>query len=272
MTLAVSQSDPARRANRFCALFDIVGFKSLKNALGTEGVYTKYERGILPLIQHSAAGSSRVVQTQADEVLVPEFGPQSVGYRVISDTVLFYSNDDSFRSFLNIVMSSFRLIQSGFSGSKAPFRGAIGWGDLRDENPEILVGSAIEDAQEGESSQCWAGCMLTVSCKKFVEEQNYVGTFQQLFSEVQKQHADERKKVVARENAFILVPYDVPTQHNPKDSPVCYSTLATYAVDWTIRMYQGAAEKSFLPSAHLHSQTIQQNTIEFEQWARANNR
>jgi hypothetical protein len=270
--LAISPSDSARQTNRFCALFDIVGFKSLRSALGTDGLYTKYERAILPMIQHSAAGSSKIVQRQADDVFVPEFGPQSVRYRVISDTVLFYSADDTFSSFLNMVMSSFRLVQSGFSGSKAPFRGAIGWGDLRDDNPEILVGSAIEDAQNGESSQCWAGCMLTMSCKKFVEEQEYVGKFQRLFSEVEKQHADEKKKVVAFENAHILVPYDVPTQHNPKDGPVAYSTLPAFVVDWTIRMYQGAAEKSFLPSAHVHSQTIRQNTMEFEQWARANNR
>jgi hypothetical protein len=58
--------------------------------------------------------------------------------------------------------------------------------------------------------------------------------------------------------------YPVPVQYNPKDGPVTYSKLETYAVDWTIRMYDNASEKSFHPSSNEHAQMIARNTQNFE--------
>ena len=82
----------------------------------------------------------------------------------MTSTVIFFTADDSFAAFLSIVHSAFTLLQFGFAGGKAPFRGAIGWGDLIDDPNGILIGSAIEDAYIGESTQAWAGAMLTESC------------------------------------------------------------------------------------------------------------
>jgi hypothetical protein len=145
--------------NCFVAMFDIIGFKALRDRLGTASLYQRYVRGISPMITHAAAGSGKIAEVNGEKMYVPNFTPLSPGFRVFSDTVIFSTSDDSFLSFLSIIHSSFVLLQSGFNGGKAPYRGAIGWGDLINDTSGILIGSAIEDAYVGESSQAWAGCM-----------------------------------------------------------------------------------------------------------------
>ena len=83
---------------------------------------------------------------------------------------------------------------------------------------------------------------------------------------------DDIQKRKAIENARMLVKYNVPTQSNPKDSPATYDVLPTYAIDWTIRMYEEASIKSFDPSNSPHANKIAKNTSIFEKWARNNNR
>lgn len=164
------------------------------------------------------------------------------------------------------------LLQFGFSGGKAPYRGAIGWGDFIDDQHGILLGSAIEDAHAGESCQAWAGAMLTAACREFVDRQNYVENFKAASLRASAAASDVTAKKAAAENAKRLVLYQVPVQHNPKDGPATYGKLETYVLDWTIRMYENATEASFDPSPSRHAQEIAANTKAFEIWARANNR
>lgn len=253
-------------------MFDIIGFKSLREEKGTMGLYQQFSRGILPLIQHSAAGKGKVENVGGTSRYVPDFSGSSISFRIFSDSVLFFTKDDSFASFFQIVHSAHMLLQFGFGGGKAPYRGAIGWGDLIDDSHGILIGSAIEDAYSGESSQAWAGAMLTESCRDFAEKNNYIEQYKSSHFIALREFPSERDQQTIIENMNKLVAYKVPLQRNPKDGPVIYSELQTYAVDWTIRMYEGAAGKSFATTTNSHAQTIAKNTIAFEQWARANNR
>ncbi len=253
-------------------MFDIIGFKALRVKKGSAGLYQQFTRGIAPAIQHSAAGNGKFIQKNGIGMYVPDFSEFSVGFRAISDTVIFFTKDDSFKSFASIVNSSFMLLQHGFGGGKAPFRGAIGWGDFINDPQGILIGSAIEDAYVGESSQAWAGAMLTNSCRDFSVEKGYIESYKSLHMELSQQVTDEREKRTVVENSNRLVEYHVPIQINPKDSPVIYEQVKTYVIDWTIRMYEGASKKSFDPSKDKHAQTIAKNTLVFENWARSNNR
>src|ERR1700722_5550113 len=142
--------------NCFVAMFDILGFKALRKLRGTAGLHQLYARSIAAMIQHAAAGSGTTTQINNETLYVPRFTPYSPQFRAISDTAIFFTADDSFTSFLFIVHSSFCLLQSGFVGSKAPYRGAIGWGDLINDDSGILIGSALEDAYDGEGKQAWA--------------------------------------------------------------------------------------------------------------------
>ena len=256
--------------NCFAALFDIVGFRALRSSIGTTGLYQRYQRGILPMMLHSAAGKSRTEELGDRNVSVPDFTELSVEYRIISDTVIFFTADDSFQSFCNILRSSHALVKSGFA-TKAPYRGAIGWGDLVDDPLGVLLGSAIEDAYAGESMQAWAGVMLTSTCREIVEKNEFAERHRAMFKIAAANIKEEIPREKLLRNSRILVKYNVPTQANPKDGPVSYSDLQTFALDWTIGMYRGAAGKAFMPSENPHAQTIARNTVAFEDWARANN-
>lgn len=258
--------------NCFVAMFDIIGFKALRDKKGTAGLHQQFQRGILPAIQHSAAGRGKTEYVNGVQMYVPDFSQDSIKYRAISDSVIFFTKDDSFDSFFKIVNSAFTLLQFGFNGGKAPYRGAIGWGDLIDDPHGILLGSAIEDAYIGESSQAWAGAMLTQTCCAFTTNNNYFERYRSLHLHIFNMLTDETQKANAVQNAKRLVAYSVPVQCNPKDGPARYGEIQTYAVDWTIRMYEGAAEKSFDPSDSGHANIIATNTIAFEQWTRKNNR
>jgi hypothetical protein len=257
--------------NAFAAMFDIIGFRGLRQREGTTGLYRWFVRGILPGIQHSAAGRGKSGRVKGRSVYMPDFCGLSVQYRHISDSVIFFTRDDSFQSFLNIVHSSCMLLQFGFNGGKAPYRGAIGWGDLI-ATKDILLGTAIEDAYVGESSQAWAGAMLTKACLEFADANNYIHWFKISYALAATQTPDEGERRKISDSGSRLVQYDVPIQINPKDGPVSYSTLRTYALDWTIRMYEGAAAQSFDDSDSSHARRIAANTVAFVKWARTHNR
>lgn len=266
-------ADGQQPINCFVGVFDILGFKALREKRGTDRLYQQFLYGIAPSIRHAAAGQRKIETVNGTQKYVPDFSSASVSYRAISDTVIFFTKDDSFNSFMNLVNSSFMLLQTGFNGMEAPFRGAIGWGDLIDDNLNgILVGSAIEDAEAGEKSQAWAGAMLTARCRDFAKTNNYIERYKSThIQQVANESNNETQKHNALLNAKRLVAYPVPIQSNPKDGPATYSELDTYVVDWTIRMFEDAAEKSFDQSSSAHATTIARNTIAFENWARANN-
>jgi hypothetical protein len=249
-------------------MFDVIGFKALRAQLGTSGLHQRYMRRILPSIEHSTAGRGKTETINGQSLYVPDFTGTTLKYRAISDSVWLLAPDDSFDSFYQLINSSFMLLQFGFSGGRAPFRGAIGWGDLIDNPQGILLGSAIEDSYAGESQQAWAGAMLTASARDVAESRGYIKRFEEIYLEAAAVVNDEISKKDALLNSRRLVLYPVPTQVNPKDGPAQYGTLETYAIDWTVRMYEGASQKSFEESASGHANTIAANTLSFERWAR----
>lgn len=231
-----------------------------------------YQRGILPAVQHSAAGRSKVVEIKGRQVSVPDFHAASLGLRIFSDTVVFYTRDDSFESFLTTVNTSFMLLQFGFAGGKDPFRGAIAHGDFIDDGQFTILGTALEQAYAAEQAQVWAGCMLSGSCLAVAEGRGYLQSFRSTHEELARTIGDVTKRTSALENARRLVKYDVPLQVTNKPGPTQYIEKQAYVIDWTIRMYEGAAVASFDASTNAHARRIAENTKVFEQWARANNR
>lgn len=259
--------DQPHLPNSFVAIFDIIGFKELRAKQGTAGLMQKFERGVLPLIQHSAAGRSKTEEREGQQVSVPDFNEFSVQYRVFSDTVIFWTKDDSFSSFLSIIQTSSQLTASGFGG-KAPYRGAVGYGDLLVQG-EIMVGAGIEDAYIWEQKQAWAGVSLTPKCEEFCTSRDYVAQRGKVHVDAAEVEQDpQRKKNFLRE-ARRLVRYFVPLQSNPKDGPATYAKRESIALDWTSSVYKDAAEQSMSLSSSTHATTIRNETIAFEKWARS---
>lgn len=258
--------------NSFVAMFDFLGFKNLRKERGTEGIHQLYMRGLLPQIQHSAALKGKTIECDGISVYVPDRGPQSIDYKIVSDSIILFANGDGFEQFLKIIAASHNLLCSGFAGHKAPLRGAIGYGDLIYDPNSIWVGSAIEDAYVGESKQVWSGCSLTESCEAFVKEKKYLQQYLKIFDVAGNQKQDDLKKKNIEKAKRRLVEYSIPEQRNPKTGPVEYSQRLGYALDWTLNVYDGAGEKGFVASESNHAKIIIENTKQFESWARSNNR
>jgi len=253
-------------------MFDFLGFKNLRKERGTEGIHQLYMRGLLPQIQHAAALKGKTIKLDGKSVYVPDFGPQSIDYKIVSDSIILFAKGDGFDQFLKIIAASHNLLCSGFAGHKAPLRGAIGYGDLIYDPNSIWVGSAIEDAYVGESKQVWSGCSLTESCEAFVRNEEYIQQYISVFEVARNQEQDDLKRKNIEKAKGRLVEYNIPEQRNPKTGPVEYSQRTGYALDWTLNVYEGAGEKGFSASESNHANIIINNTKQFESWARSNNR
>lgn len=258
--------------NSFVAMFDFLAFEALRKERGTEGIYQLYIRGLLPQIQHAAALKGKTVQRNGQNVYVPDFGPQSIDYRIVSDSIILFANGDSFDHFLRMVAASHNLLCSGFAGHKATLRGAIGYGDLIYDANIIWIGSAIEDAYVGESSQVWSGCSFTPACEVFISNSGYISGYKDFFDIAHNQEEDSLKLKNIEKAKRRIVEYEIPEQYNPKTGPVEYSKRKGYALDWTLNVYEGAGEKAFSNTTNAHANMIIENTKSFEEWARVQNR
>lgn len=257
--------------NCFFAMFDIIGFSNLIKEKGSDGLYQLYSRNIVPMLQHAAMPESIIQQRNGTNISIPDPKSQRVFYRFFSDTIVYYTKDSSLDSFFKIIFTSLELLKSGFNGTKAPFRGAIGYGDIIFDDYGILLGTSVIDAYKGEQGQMWAGCILTESCEAICVEKGYIESFYQLFDNALKGATDERKISDYKKAQKTLVKYKVPRQKKTIDKPIEYFEKEHYVLDWTQKVYVGAAEKSFNQTEIPHQEMIRKSTINFENWARQNN-
>jgi hypothetical protein len=244
----------------YVALFDVLGFKALRGREGTQGIAQLFERSLLAMIQHAAAGRGRTQLVGDENVYVPDWNERSLTYRVISDTVIFLAKSDDFDSFFVIVDAAFKLLQAGFGNGRTPFRGAIGHGDLyiRDE---IVVGSAVEDAYAAESSQLWAGVMLTSAAEQHAQAAGHFDRLNAVYDLAGQQATNEHEQKMVAQNRRRLIRYDVPLKP-PEES------RTAFILDWTLRMYEGAVEKALPVIQDPRAAIIRDNTLAFERWAR----
>lgn len=252
-------------------MFDIIGFTNLLKEKGSDGLYQLYSRNILPMLQHAAMPKSITKEKNGINVSIPDPQSQRVFYTFFSDTIIYYSKDDSSDSFFNIIFTSLELLKSGFNGSKAPYHGAIGHGNIISDQNGILLGTSIIDAYQGEQSQMWAGCILTEACEEFCQQNNYIDSFYQMFDVAIQNELDERKLIEYKKAQKTLVKYVVQKQKKSNDKPIEYFQKEHIVIDWTHKVYEGASEKSFNPSQIPHQEMIRKNTINFENWSRKNN-
>lgn len=250
----------------FIGLYDILGFKSLRNSLGSQRLFNQYTNFINPIIQHSAANGGIVTNNG----YLPKNNPLSIRYKIFSDTVLFLTNDDSFDSFFKITLSSKKLLQFSYGGTKMTFRGAIGYGDFYEYN-DIFLGTAIEDAYISESKQVWSGCMLTKDCVNFITANDYVNIYKRIFDQDLNQTTDPDKIKRLKEARELFLLYDVPIYNNPKTGAATYSKEETYVINWAVNLSipNNNIHTSFNnPGTSSHAKMIINNTQDFFTFAR----
>ena len=235
----------------FVAMFDFLGFKEARRKHGTDGLLKIYKNVMLPFIR-------MVMQS-------------NIQCHIVSDSIILFSDGDTYDDFRAIITVSKKILWSGFAGHKVPLRGAIGYGDLVIDDEAIWMGSAIEDAYQGEQSQVWSGCVLTEAAEKFCIHNGYIARWtQEVAAEALiTSDPDKRKYCHAYEN--VLLSYKIPVQVKNRTAAVKYKTRKGLAINWPIDLADGIAQDHIAPSTNAHATRIKTNTLDFEKCARAFN-
>lgn len=145
---------PDRRNVRYVAMFDILGFKALVRAKRLDEVVALLQRTRVAAAAHAGEFSGESSSYYGGE------GETLVHTRLLSDTIVMWTNDSRKRCFRGIVWASGRLMAESFL-SGIPLRGAISAGPLYvGDDGELLVGEALVTAHELESDQAWAGAAV----------------------------------------------------------------------------------------------------------------
>lgn len=251
----------------FVAMFDILGFKHLRRELGTAELHARYQRGARPQIEHAAAGHSTLGMRNGEEVYLPDRTHSRIGFLAISDSVLFFSPNDDFISFAQIVDASFKLVRYGIA-SRMPFRGAIGWGDLANAGDGILIGTAIEDAYAGEASQAWAGARLTPACEAFVRQAGLLDAWHQHFDALGAAEADPKRRAGLERGRARLIEAPIAVQTKVDGAAPAYTTEPGIAINWTVGVGPTAGARAFRDTRDPHVARLAAHTLDFESYAR----
>ncbi len=164
----------------FVALFDILGFSDICNDNDPQKLYT-FIRRLLNIEKYSSNPEwcrnnieGEVTPEKLDNLKHPQLPEYGLNRLVFSDTILYFTKDTSFDSFFDLLIASTDITQI-FALHTFPLRGAISCGDvLFDEQNNILLGKAIVNAHEAESSQKWMGTIIDNHCKNYIERHNYL--------------------------------------------------------------------------------------------------
>jgi hypothetical protein len=161
----VTSTGPASSDLRYVAFADVLGFRSLVQNTPHGQLMNLYQGTLQMAADFAASGGRSRPPTDPNHDPLPEVELATVNMRVISDSVLMWTDDDNSAEFVALIMAATGLLAAGMA-SGIPMRAAIAWGAAtpvhrRYDTPrlgvESLVGQALVDAYNGEQTQCWSG-------------------------------------------------------------------------------------------------------------------
>lgn len=151
---------------------DVLGFRSLVASMTHAELDRRYRNGFLTGAENAVAqGRWRVEQREGEEVVVAEIETATINMLVVSDSVIFWSDEARCAEFVAIVHAARLLLMWGI-GAQIPVRLAIAAGPLTAyspayQNPRLNVstvyGRALTDAYEAERRQQWSGGVVAQS-------------------------------------------------------------------------------------------------------------
>ena len=143
---------------RFVAFFDLLGFGSWVENVGSTEVFT-YVQGFLNLMARSSLPGSVVHPNMSVDV------PSSdLGYVMFLDSIVFYSRDDCYECLKTMLAICGEFMNSVICGPSRIVRGAIAYGDFFvDPEVDAYVGQALIEAYRLEGQQDWLALSLDAS-------------------------------------------------------------------------------------------------------------
>ncbi len=158
----------------FVAFIDIMGFKDLVENNSHEELQIKFEKLFSSIVRMSLSYSKyKVIDEQGIKQLIPDTSKIIINSLIISDSVIFWTNNDSMKSFVDISVVVRNLLSNAvFTGF--PLRGAISMGPISvyrndlssamDNSQQTIIGRGIVNAYKLEMTQNWLGCVVDESC------------------------------------------------------------------------------------------------------------
>ena len=244
-----SQSGDAE--DRYVAFVDVLGFSDLVLKSSHEQLLNIYRGTLQMAAEYGISGGS--MKGDEGEEGTPDTDLATVNMRIISDSVLMWTDGDTSPEFVALVMATSRLLAGGIAAG-TPLRAAITWGPVTHERfsynsprlgGESLVGRALVEAYQAEQRQQWSGGYVSQSAMDQWQRTSGYGapTPQQM------------------QDARWLYPYEIPMTDG--------STKHLWAINWT-RHLQGLTEglirQSFSEwgkSVPPHVEPKVQNTVAF---------
>jgi hypothetical protein len=147
---------------RFVTFYDILGFGDLVKNKNIDSVTNLYRELI----------ETNISNLQDKEFKNEKLNLKTLHYFIISDSILIYTDDDTYPSFRKLVYISLQLfsmaLYKGF-----PLRGVITRGEVsfinarnndRSVNVNVILGEPIVRAYRLEKEYEWAGCVIDPGC------------------------------------------------------------------------------------------------------------
>jgi len=204
----------------YIAFFDILGFKDLVNNNSHEDLKKLYFKDFDFSISASLC-----------DVKASIIGPieRAINSFTISDSIIFWTNNDSLESFFVLFTAASTLMISSLVMG-LPLRGSITAGELsmthgfydynKSSIKSSLIGKPIVNAYELEKQQNWSGCVIDDKCIKLYLE------------------AIKKRKLTEEDpygisnllNSDLIVKYNVPFKNNKSKNS---KYLTKYVINWT---------------------------------------
>jgi len=171
---------PEHEGPKYLAFIDILGFSNIvkeqtaKNNLSI--ILGTVIRAVQKGLSGTRDGGGFYVKLRPNGLEI-DITKAKVNNLFFSDTIMFWTNDDSAASLLDLIETVNELFVWCIYTSRIPLRGSITHGNLQYNdglimhpnvkiNQSALYGKAIVDAAELEKCQQWMGCSFSESCTK----------------------------------------------------------------------------------------------------------
>ncbi|GLU56394.1 hypothetical protein Dfri01_58550 [Dyadobacter frigoris] len=178
---------PKGTRKRYIAFLDLLGFSSIIDGNDSSEIDLLIEKLIGEIQLSIAYNPERYITGNLDGGFSPDLNKARVNSIVFSDTIIFWSNDDSVDSFKSVVEAVSMFFNNAVIGRSWAVRGAITFGDLSYTSYDIankkflinqsgLYGKSIIDGYDLEGKQEWIGCMVSESAiEHFLQSENEDG-------------------------------------------------------------------------------------------------
>ncbi|PEA52933.1 hypothetical protein CON64_20925 [Bacillus pseudomycoides] len=170
------KSQEAKEEKVFFAFLDILGFKDLVNNNSNEALIDLYSKAVDVSVESALSKGQMNIDEKGN--IKPDLGFASVNSLVISDSILFWTNNDNPWSFIDLIIVVREVLHNSIKIG-IPLRGAISRGPLvtqqSDKSKEnilihrfTVVGKALVEAYKKEAIQEWSGCLIAEECMELL--------------------------------------------------------------------------------------------------------